>query len=355
MVEQGAQVDLHLRTPEGGWVWTAATPEAPGRETRRGLSTALIGYDAVVIQYQPYLYGPWGFAPWLPIELWRLRRLPSRPRIALMAHEMYVAMKGGAGGDPGAGASRRFKWRRELQGVWQRFQLHAMRVNSDVVFTSVEAWANRLRNSRPMRPAHYLPVGSNLPDMREARARVRQLLAIEEETVVLVTRGSHSHYVQDDIVMSANAVAAAFGRALLLVLGADVQVPSGLDARVITHSTGSVALESLASYLAAGDIFLGAFIDGVSTRRTMLMATLQHGVAVVGTDGVWTDRILRQSPGAIRLVPVKRGDRFVQEVVRLAGSRAERQSLGQEGRLLYERAFDWPVLTRRLLAAMQLA
>jgi glycosyltransferase involved in cell wall biosynthesis len=137
-------------------------------------------------------------------------------------------------------------------------------------------------------------------------------------------------------------------------VGAGVTAPTGLDNRVVTLTTGSVGPEQLASSFAAGDIFLGAFIDGVSTRRTSVMTALQHGMATVATDGVWTDTVFRRSPESIRLVPAGHARRFALEVVRLARSAEDRQALGCAGRSLYERVFDWPVVTQQLLTGMDL-
>src|SRR4029453_3959065 len=86
----GVAADLCMRTRMGTWV----TDHSDGgrREETSSFASGLKGYDAVVVQYNPFMYGRWGFAPWLPLGLWRLRGRKAVGRIALMVHEPYVPM-----------------------------------------------------------------------------------------------------------------------------------------------------------------------------------------------------------------------------------------------------------------------
>lgn len=296
------------------------------------------GTMTVVLQYNPFNFGRWGFAPWLPKKLWQLRRLSPRIRIALMAHEMYVPVR---------------DWRTALMGAWQRAQLVVVRALSDVVFSSVGLWADRLRAGRPRRRVYHLPVASNLPDMRHARSGMRARLGADERTVVLASFGTNHPDRLPDYIRTATAAVAATGvGTILLNLGADVPlVEAGPDVRVLTP--GRLEDEEVAAYLAAADIFLAPLHDGVSTRRTTMMAALQHGLPVVGTDGELTDDTLRQEQDALRLIPVGDRDSFAQAASELAADPASRTRRGAEARLLYERRFDWPVLSARLLAALR--
>jgi len=106
----------------------------------------------------------------------------------------------------------------------------------------------------------------------------------------------------------------------------------------------------LAESLSATDIFLAPFIDGVSTRRTTVMAALQHGLAVIGTDGPLTDPAFRESDDALRLVPVEREDLFVDAALKLASPRGEREQVSRAARRLYDECFDWPIIAEALLS-----
>jgi len=293
-------------------------------------------YDAVVVQYNPFLFGKWGFAPWLPMKLWSWKR-KSRVRIALMVHEPYVPM---------------LDWKWVLMGTWQRMQLEATRVAADIVFASIEATTDALLSRRPSRPTHHLPVGSMLPDRRDARVDSRDHLKIGRESFVLASLGTdHPSRLIEYIADAVNAVANSVDELVLLNLGANAPGPEGLHAGVRVHRPGFLSDADLSGWLSAADLFLAPFADGVSTRRSSLMAALQHGLPVVGTDGHLTDGVLRRS-SALLLAPVDRPDLFAQAAVELAKSPEERLASGRAARALYEATFDWPVLARRLIDAL---
>jgi glycosyltransferase involved in cell wall biosynthesis len=294
--------------------------------------------DAVVLQYSPFNFGRWGFAPRLPAELLALRSKADRPALAVMVHEPYVPMD---------------SWRGALMGAWQRFQLTAVRLGADAVFASIDTWASRLARQRPRRPTRHLPVASNLPDMRSRRAEARARLGIEEGTLVLsALGGGHPSWLGGYVAEAANAVAARGGPVRLLCMGADAPAPPGLGAEVDVYRPGRVEAGELSEALAASDLFLAPLIDGVSTRRGSMMAALQHGLPIVGTAGPLTDAILRRPGSGLSLTAV--GDRgaFAAAVLALSADADARESSGAASRRLYERNFDWPVVAETLLSAL---
>ena len=291
---------------------------------------------AVLLQYNPFNFGRWGFAPWLPAKLWWLRRSKRSPKLAVMVHEKYVPIT---------------DWRSALMGGWQRLQFFAIRAMADVVFTSISAWANDLSVRSPRRPVHHLPVGSNLPDMRHDRAAARRSLALTDDTMVLAAFGTgHPSRMMDHVAHAAASMAARGIPTVVLNLGCGTPpVAAGDAVRVLTP--GHLGEEDVARHLAAADIYLAPFVDGVSTRRTTLMAALQHGLPVVGTDGCHTDALLRRAD-ALRLTPVGDRDAFARAVCELAADPVARARQQSSARALYESEFDWAVVSSRLLAGL---
>jgi glycosyltransferase involved in cell wall biosynthesis len=333
--ERGVVADVCLRQAGGRWSLVDG-------ESGASLPTSLRAgsYEALVLQYNPFMYGKWGFAPWLPLQLLRLKGTRRRMQIALMVHEPYVPMT---------------NWKWVLMGAWQRVQLEAVRVSADIVFASIEAWTRMLGNRRPFRPALHLPVGSNLPDRRDARTSMRERLKIADEETVLASLSTGSAgRLMEHAVQAANALAADAGSVVLLQLGAGAPDAEGLADSVRVFQPGRLAQEELASWLSAADLFLATFVDGVSTRRGSMMAALQHALPVVGTSGRLTDGVLAQATDALTLVPVDRPDLFADAVVKLAQSPDDAERSGRAGRALYESAFDWPVIASRLLRAFEL-
>jgi glycosyltransferase involved in cell wall biosynthesis len=317
--------------------------EAPGARIGGSLQVwrrlrRLEGSAAAVIQYNPFCYGRRGFAPWLPAYLLAIRAGRRRPVLALMIHEPYVPI---------------VCWRSALMGIWQRFQLGALRLAADVVFTSIEPWTRDFAAQPPRRPVHHLPVGSNFPDERRRRVEERRRLGVGEGTLVLSCLGQdHPAWLGEYVVDAANAIARS-GRSLaLLNLGAHAPRLPGLDPAIEVRAPGYLEADEVAAMLAASDLFLAPLVDGVSTRRTTLMAALQHGLPVVGTRGHLTDAVLSEAEAALRLADVGDREGFARAAAELAADAAAREAVGGAARELYERNFDWPVTTDRLLAAL---
>jgi glycosyltransferase involved in cell wall biosynthesis len=294
--------------------------------------------SVVLFQYMPFAYAKWGFAPMLPASLLALRARRDRPLLAVMVHEPYVPMD---------------SWQWMLMGAWQRSQLAAIRSTVDVVFTSIEPWAEAMRRQPPWRAAHHLPVGSNLPDRRSRRESERRRIGATDETVVVASMGrDHPSWLSGHVVEAANAVGSIGKPTILLSLGAEAPLLSGLDPSIRVEAPGFLDAEALSGMLSAADIFLAPLAEGVSTRRTTLMTAMQHGLPVVGTSGPLTDSILLRSGAALRLIPLGRPDLFAEEAAKLAARPAEREALGRATRSLYEQNFDWPVVTRKLLDSL---
>jgi glycosyltransferase involved in cell wall biosynthesis len=294
--------------------------------------------SAIVVQYNPFSFARWGFAPWLPAILLALKISWRRPRIAIMVHEPYVPMKS-------------LKW--TVMGLWQRFQLAALRLAADVVFASNDRWSDRFRGRPPRRPAHHLPVGSNLPDRRSERGAERRRCGLEDGTLaVAVIARDHETWLQSYAVGALNAIAGTGGPVTLLLLGAEAPALSNLDSRIVVQKTGYLPGDALGEKLAAADLFLAPLSDGVSTKRGTVMAALQHGLPVVATEGPATDTVLRCSGSAITLTPVGSPNQFATAAVVVATDEPARNAQATAARELYEQQFDWAVISEKLLAAL---
>jgi glycosyltransferase involved in cell wall biosynthesis len=319
-------------------------PDDIGRGHLRVLSSglangALSDAEICVIQYEPFSFGRWGFAPSLIADVARARLSRKRPLIALLVHETYLP------------AGRNWRW--ALMSVWQRLQLIALRAATDVQLCSIEAWARRLRRMPPWTPVHHLPVGSNLPDARHRRAEQRAALGVGSETTVLACFGlRHPGRLPGHVMAAAEAIARTGRPVRLLDLGTGEPRRERRGA-VTVDAPGFLEAGELAGMVAAADIFLAPYADGVSTRRTTVMAALQHGLPVVGTTGPLTDRVLREATDALELAPVGDLAAFVERARDLADDDGRRAALGGAGRALYESRFDWPIVSRGLLRVLR--
>jgi glycosyltransferase involved in cell wall biosynthesis len=322
----GVEAEMFVRRPGEGWC--SDVPVGWGPEDS----------GAAVVQYNPFWYGRRGFAPGLVRDLRQLRRSPGRPAIALMVHETYVKMSG-------------LRW--TLMGAWQRAQMVALRAVSDVQFCSIERWVDRLRAWPGATAVHHLPVPSNFPDRRGERLAGRAELGVPDDAFVLTCFGlRHPGRLVGHVVAAAEAVASHGRPAFVLNLGSGEPQVERPAPGVTIDSPGYLPDGDAARLLAASDLFLAPYADGVSTRRTTMMAALQHALPVLGTDGHLTDHMLRDLPGAMRLVPVGDMEGFAAEAARLSQSADERRALGDSGRAAYASRFDWPVVVSALLGRL---
>lgn len=323
----GHQAALVMRTDRGVW--------RSGDGVAGELAEAISSYDLAILAYNPFLYGRRGVAPWLPREFVRARgRRSATARTALLVHEPYV---------------RATDVRSSLHAAYLRTQLAAMRVGADVVLASTDAWARELGRWWPRRPTTHVPSGSVLPDRRSARDEIRRQLGVPESTIVVATLSSGHPSHEPGLAARAVTALVQDRDVLLLVLGAGAKRPPSLGS-VPTVVSGALSADDLARQLSAVDIFLSPLDDGVSTRRTTLMAALQHGIAVVGTHGRLTDPELVASEGLI-LAPVQSEDAFVAAVRSLAADPERRRAVGAAARCLFEARYAPDRIATRILDA----
>jgi len=326
-------VDLVVRR-SGGWSSRRLGAGGGAERPAPSLAAALYGSDAVLLHYNPFSWGRWGFAPWLAPALACLRL--RRPELALgvFFHERYLDMTDA---------------RSTAMGSWQRLQFHAILRCATAAFASIDTWTTTLRRQTRARVAQ-LPICSNVPDARGARDAARAELGLDDSTLAVAIFGmSHPARLTDHIERAVRAIAAAEPRVALLNLGANPPPFARLKAVLPVIAPGRLDAEALARHLSAADLYLAPFIDGVSSRRTTLMAALQHGIAVVGTDGPLTDPGLRAAHEALTLTAVADPDAFARAALGLAADPAGRAQQGDAGRRLYERSHDWPVACRVVL------
>jgi glycosyltransferase involved in cell wall biosynthesis len=293
------------------------------------------GTEALVINYNPFSWGRWGWAPELPGSLARLRSRSQRPLVAVIVHEPAVPWKG---------------LRQTLMGAWQRTQLVALLRLADVAFVSIEPWVPLIRRwAGSGTPVNHLPVGSNLPDMRWSRRQARTRLGVEDDTRVLAFFGGrHPSRPVDHLTQAIAATSRRARRLVVLNLGAEPPDLRELNGTVETVTPGPLVPSELARLLSAADVFGAPFVDGVSSRRGTVVAAMQHALPTVSTAGPLTDPFLSES-GALVLVPPDRASAFGEATADLANDADARTVLSLRARRLFEERFDWRVIARRLL------
>jgi glycosyltransferase involved in cell wall biosynthesis len=288
----------------------------------------------ILLQYNPLSYARWGFAPGLVRDAISVRRRWPRTPLVVTVHEAWVPIE---------------DWPSALLGTYQRAQLRSLLRAADGVIVVRETLADELGCA-----CMPIPVGSNIAPIGLAPAAARAELGLGDTLVVALFGTRHPSRALDhaEAAIAALASRRGAGGVCVLNLGRDspaLAVPADVEVRM----PGSIAGADVSLHLCASDILLLPFTDGLSTRRTTLMAGLAHGLPVVGLRGVNTDRILIRHADATVMTPCGDPDRYAQAAVELTEDRARLQAIGEAGRRLYERSFDWPVVARMVIAALR--
>ncbi len=119
------------------------------------------------------------------------------------------------------------------------------------------------------------------------------------------------------------------------------------------HRTGYVELPEVSANLLAADAVVMPYRDGVSFRRTTLIAALRHGCPIISTNPANPSLIPEIKPGEnMLLVPPEDAVALAQTIVPLAGNQALRQRLSQEA-LALGKLFNWDKIAADTAALYQ--
>ncbi len=324
-----APPDVPVFPALSGWGWRS------WREIRRFL--AAHPTDVLHIQYQAAAFDLTGWVNWLP---WYLRRFPHCPKIVTTFHDLRVPYL-----FPKAGNLR---WRAML----------SLAKHSDaVICTNAEDTAT-LRAYPWGAHVFEIPLGNNVPVAPPPaydRSAWRAKLGVNPDSLVMVYFGFLNESKGGETLIAVlDALVRQNVDARLLMVGGDVGdsdpanaeyarrvrrmiAERGLADRII--ATGFVPLIDVSAHLLAADVAVLPYVDGVSFRRTTLLAVLAHGVPVVTTAPVHSlpqivanETMLLAPPGN---VPV-----LTAAVMRLAKSSALRVRLSAGAKSLSEQ-FNW--------------
>ena len=289
--------------------------------------------DRLVVQYNPFGFGPRGFNPWLPLALSRLRK---QVHLSLMFHETYVPC------ETAAQAGMR---------LWQVPQFYFLSRMAASLYVSCSRWLPAIRRTAG-REAVHLPVGSNIARSNLSRDEARRRLGIGSRALVLGVFGSaHPSRLLDWICGAAKKAASGAPETVLVYIGADGEALRPLLGPEIRFlDRGLLPGDVVGDSLMAADLLLAPFVDGLSTRRGSVVAAFQHGIPVVSTSSGWTDDMLRgQEERLVFLSPVEEGgDPFASlacAVSRQVSLPDSRQPKLEE---FYDGHFGWPSIARRL-------
>ena len=303
----------------------------------RRAGRALDEFDAprrLLVQWVPHGYGYRSMNVWLCLWLWARAALRG-DEVTLVVHEPFLAFGEGS-------------WRQTAVALVHRLMTTLMLAAASRVWTTIPEWEDCWRPYALGRrvPFGPLPVPSTTPvtaDAEEAAA-TRALYAPEGRALV-GHFGTYGGHISRSLARLVPRLFATTTDCAVLLLGQGgeamreeiVRAHPSLAGRI--HATGTLAPASLSRHLAACDLLVQPYPDGISARRTSAMAGLAHGLAVVTTKGRLTEALWQES-GAVALADAGDDDALLDEVRRLLASPEARARLGAAGRQLYRERFD---------------
>ena len=331
---------VHVWGPSG----SAAQPGSPivvhselGSFRSADLRRASLLLDAqpsprrLVVQWVPHGFG-WR-AMNLPFCLWLWRRSVAGDSIELIVHEPFVTFSGGV--------------RQCAVAAVQRAMTLMLLSAARRVWVTTRAWTPLLEPYLTGGAAviEWLPVPSSLQTADSAAInKVRTRYAPANECLV-GHFGTHGSLITSLLVDAIPLLAEANPGARFMLIGSDGEkFRSALAARHRrladrVSATGTLNARELSAHIAACDVLIQPYPDGVTSRRTTAMAGLSAGVPLVTTRGRLTERLwLEDAP--VKLADVGDVNGMVGHVLELLGDPAQRRRQGDAGRAFYDEWFD---------------
>jgi glycosyltransferase involved in cell wall biosynthesis len=286
----------------------------------------------LLVQWVPHGYGRRAMN--LPFCVWLWNRAAAGDDVELMVHEPFVEFSRSSF-TPNVIAA--------VQRVMTAILLNAVRR----VWVAIPAWEPLLRPFALGRrvPFGWLPIPSSLSEAdREIVAAVRSGVLGRSKQVV-GHFGTYGSLVTPLLTDAIDAVARRCPDVRFHLIGVGsaefrARLIAGfprLDGRV--SATGAMELQDVAAHIAACDVLLQPYPDGISSRRTTAMAGLSLGVPVVTTSGHLTEP-LWQASGAVHLSAVGDASRLADDTAALLDDDGTRVRVALAARALYDREFD---------------
>jgi glycosyltransferase involved in cell wall biosynthesis len=297
----------------------------------------------LLVQWVPHGFGYRSMNVWFC--LWLARRAWSGDEVELMVHEPYLEF-------------RRGPLRHALMAGVHRLMTIVLLGTARKVWISIPAWERLLRPYALGRsiPMQWLPVPGCVADESAASAAAIRLRYASAGQHLLGHFGSYGAAVTSLLLERLAPVMDGPLRPSLLLLGAgSEQFRDALISRyrwwnARVHAVGYLSQSDLGAHIAACDLFVQPYPDGITSRRTSAMACLSRGRPVVTTTGHLTEPLWAET-GAVAIADVTDSQAFASAVFSLLTHDDARMALGARGRQVYAERFSVTRVLNALRAA----
>jgi glycosyltransferase involved in cell wall biosynthesis len=310
-------------------------PDRFGSKSRAVIDATLpVAPGILVAQYVPGAFGANGLN--VPFCRWLARLRRGGIDVRVMFHEPFFYF----------GIVR--PWRNVLAVVQRAMAAMLLRAATRVYY-STETWKRLLAPYGPQDIVEVLPIPATIPSSVSADTRARAR-ARRRGAFVVGHFGTYGAHVGGELQAILPALLRRLPDARVLLIGDGGEAFARtlpVAARDRVDATGRLDGGDAAATLRACDLLVQPYPDGVTTRRTSVMAALTTSVPVVTTDGPLTEPVWAQSKG-VALAPAGDVARFVDQAAALAADPASSTALGARGRDLYDAQFALDVTIARM-------
>jgi glycosyltransferase involved in cell wall biosynthesis len=318
-------------------------PDRFGAESRRMLGDAWQAAPGIVLlQYVPMAIGTGRtnlrFCRWLLAQ--RRRGVDVR----VMFHEPYFYF------------TLRRPWL-NVVALSHRAMAATLVRASDPIYVSTETWVRYLSPYGTLRDVQVLPIPATVSSSasHDAISNFRTAMGAAPGDAVIGHFGTYGDHVVGELLPAIETIVRRLPSVRIALLGSGSdRFLKRLRSRVPAahvYASGRLAPSEVASALRACDLVVQPYPDGVTTRRTSVMAALVNSVPVVTTDGALTESIWKTS-GGVSLVPAGRPAALEAAAVALALDTDVRGALAIRGRWLYDQHFSMERTIASLRAGM---
>ena len=303
----------------------------------RGIVKPLVSRspDLILLQYNPFSFGKWGYAPKLGSILRAVHRQLPKARLGVVIHERWVDIT---------------SWKTAIMTTWQRKTLRSILAASSIVCVSTESWIPSIRKRSRSANVVHLPVGSNIPRINADRNIARASLGLSDDTLAIGLFGTAHPSRQLHFVKAALEKLNAHNRSFeVFYIGPSGDKVSTALAPMPVRRMGTLPAAEVSTCISSMDIYLAPFSGGVAERRGSFLVGIQHGIPTISTKGEQTPKMMLRATDAFWLTADDDSGAFAESVFTLANSPELRSQMKSKAESFFEVHFSWDGLAQRLM------
>ena len=280
----------------------------------------------------------------LPLCFWIWARSVSRrDEVEIMIHEPFLQFREGS-------------LKQDLAALVHRVMIVTLLLSTRRVWVSTPQWIEQLKPYTLGRNVCFgwLPVPSNIPVIDDPRAICATRSAFDRGGVVFGHFGTFGRLIADLLREIVPRLLRALPDASIVLIGPGGQrfrtelVKQHPEIAERVFAAGYLSLAEVSIHLSAFDVMIQPFADGVTTRRTSVMAGLSHGKATITTFGRSSEPFWKET-NAVALLSPGDTEGLVAVACKLSEDEVERRRLGGRAKDLYAERFD----VRRTVEALR--